>query len=449
MRVLPGLRNAPSILLARLDRYDPDGGRDEAEGAGAWATWRHVGTTASPQQVIRLVGEAGLRGRGGAGHPTADKWRAAAEIQVEERYLVANGFEADPGAQLDRLLMERDPHLLLEGVAIAAYAIGARRALICVKAGAETVIRRLQAAIEAAEDAGYLGPDALGSGFDIDVEVVGLPGGFVVGEETVLLRALENKRAQPDQRPPFPSHKGLWGRPTVVNNVETLAAVPWILANGPAAYAGIGDVAMPGTTLVQLSGAVATPGIVEVPTGTSLGTIVDDLAGGVRTGSKLKAVLVGGPTGAFLPPDQLGAGYTTAGLAEHGAVMGSGTIVALDGNVCLFDMATLLQRFLSDESCGKTIPCRIGVRRLYEIGLRATAGLARPTDPQLLLDLAAYVRDGGLCGLEKLAPNSFLSGMRYFAQEFDDHFVRRTCPAGACTQLLSQPGLSVQTASQT
>jgi NADH:ubiquinone oxidoreductase subunit F (NADH-binding) len=447
MQILDGLRGAPSVLLSRVGTYDPDGSLPDAEAAGAWATWRQVGTTASPQQVIRLVDEAGLRGRGGAGHSTAQKWRAAAQLQAEERYLVANAFEADPGAQLDRTLLERDPHLVLEGIAIAAYAIGARRAYICLKSAAEPLIRRLRAAIDGAEEAGYLGPDALGSGFDIDVEVVGVPGGFVVGEETVLLRALENKRAQPEQRPPYPSRRGLWGRPTVVNNIETLAAVPWILANGSAAYASIGDPAMPGTTLVQVTGAVARPGIVEIPTGTPLGAVVGELAGGPRAGSPLKAMLVGGPTGGFLPGDGAGVGYSPAALEAAGAIMGSGTIVALDESVCLFDMATLLQRFLSDESCGKTIPCRIGVRRLYEIGSRATAGLSRPTDPQLLLDLAADVRDGGMCGLEKLAPNPFLSGMRYFGQEFEDHFVRRTCPAGACAQLLAQPTLSAQPAS--
>jgi NADH:ubiquinone oxidoreductase subunit F (NADH-binding) len=446
MKILAGPRNAPSILLARVGRYDPDGPPAEAEQSGAWAAWRHVGTTASPQQVLRQVADSGLRGRGGAGHPTADKWRAAVDTPAGQRYLVANGFEADPGAQLDRTLLERDPHLVLEGVAIAAYAIGANRALVCVKAGAETAIRRLRAAITAAEDAGYLGPDALGAGFDLDVEVVGLPGGFVVGEETVLLRALENKRAQPDQRPPYPSRDGLWGRPTVVNNVETLAALPWIVTNGAAAYADIGDRAMPGTTLVQLTGAIARPGIVELPTGVPVGRIISRLGGGPRAGSQLKALLVGGPTGGFLPLGGDDVPYTAAALESAGAVLGSGTIVALDEGVCLFEMATLLGRFLSDESCGKTIPCRIGVRRLYEIGQRATEGLSRPTDPQLLLDLAADVRDGGLCGLERLAPNPFLSGMRYFAQEFEDHFVRRTCPAGVCAQLSAQPALSVQPA---
>ncbi len=447
MEILPGLRDAPLILLSRVGHYDPDGPAAQLDGVGAWAAWRGIGTTASPQQVIRMVDEAGLRGRGGAGHPTADKWRAAALAQADQRYLVVNGFEADPGAQLDRTLMERDPHLVLEGAAIAAYATGATRAFICVRAGSEAVIRRLRGAIAIAEEAGYLGPDALGSGFDIDVEVVGVPGGFVVGEETVLLRALENKRAQPEQRPPHPARKGLWGQPTVVNNVETLAALPWIMANGPGAYAAIGDPSMPGTTLVQVSGAIGRPGVVEVPTGTPINRIIKDVARGARKGGTLKAVLVGGPTGGFVPADQLAVPYTAAALEQLGAVMGSGTLVALDDSVCLFDMATLLQRFLSDESCGKTIPCRIGVRRLYEIGSRATAGLARPTDPQLLLDLAADVRDGGMCGLEKQAPNSFLSGMRYFAQEFEDHFLRRTCPAGVCTQLLAQPAVSVQPAS--
>jgi NADH:ubiquinone oxidoreductase subunit F (NADH-binding) len=446
MEVLSGKRDAPSILLGRVGRYDPDGPAAEAEQNGAWAAWRQVGTTASPQQVLRMVADAGLRGRGGAAHATADKWRAAADTPAEERYLVANGFEADPGAQLDRLLLERDPHLVLEGVAIAAYAIGARRAIVAVKASAEAAIRRLRAAIAAAEEAGFLGPDALGSGFDLKVEVVGLPGGFVVGEETVLLRAIENKRAQPEQRPPFPAQKGLWGRPTVVNNVETLAAVPWIVANGPAAFAGIGDAAMPGTTLVQVTGAVARPGILELPTGTSLRTIVNDICGGARKGGRLKALLVGGPTGGLLPAGDNDIAYAARQLEAAGAVMGSGTIVALDDGVCLFEMATLLQRFLSDESCGKTIPCRIGVRRMYEIGHRATEGLARPTDPQLLLDLAADVRDGGMCGLERLAPNPFLSGMRYFAQEFEDHFVRRTCPAGVCAQLTAQPTMSAQPA---
>lgn len=435
MEILPTPRGTPSILLGRAGRYDPDGPLAEAEKDGAWAAWKRTATTVSPQGVLRLVTDSGLRGRGGAGYPTSAKWRACAAVQSDVRYVVANGFEADPGAQLDRTLMERDPHAVLEGLALAAYAVGARRAFVAVRANLTLALRRLEAAVRAGEEAGYLGSDALGTGFDLNVEVVAVPGGFVVGEETTLLRALENKRAQPDQRPPYPAVDGLWGRPTVVNNVETLACLPWIALNGAQAFREIGDEANPGTTLVQISGAVKKPGIAEVPTGAPLRRLIDRLAGGVRDGNKLKAVLVGGPAGGFLPPSALSAPFAPVQLEQRGAIWGSGTIVVADERSCLVDMATLMERYLSDESCGKTIPCRIGVRRLYEIGQRATKGLSRPTDPELLRDLASDVRDGALCGLEYCAPNPLLSGMRYFSQEFDDHFVRGSCPAGVCMPL--------------
>jgi NADH-quinone oxidoreductase subunit F len=436
MDILAGPKGMPTILLERVGKYDPDGSLAAAEKAGAWATWKRAATTMSPQAITRLVSDAGLRGRGGAGYPSGAKWRVAAAIESDVRYVVANGFESDPGAQVDRTLMERDPHAVLEGLALAAYAVGASRAFVAVRAGLTTSLRRLGAAVRAAEEAGYLGTDALGTGFDLHVEVVAVPGGMVVGEETTLIRAIENKRAQPDQRPPFPATKGLWGRPTVVNNVETLSLVPWIVANGSAAFAGIGDDKFPGTTLIQVTGAIKTPGIVEVPLGMSIRRLLD-LCGGSSSGgaTRVKAVLVGGPAGGFLPPSELDTLYTPVALAEKGAIWGSGTLLVLDGTTCLVDMATLLERYLSDESCGKTIPCRIGIRRLYEIGRRATIGLSKPTDQQVLLDLAADVRDGALCGLERLAPNPFLSGMRYFADEFEEHFARGTCPAGVCTQM--------------
>ena len=260
------------------------------------------------------------------------------------------------------------------------------------------------------------------------IEVVSLPGGAVVGEETVLLKAIENKRAQPDQRPPYPTQKGLYGRPTVVNNIETLSLVPWIVANGSKEFAEIGDNDNPGTTLVQITGAVTKPGMVEVPLGMSLRRLLE-IAGGV---GKAKAVLIGGPAGGFLPPAELDTLYTPAALNEKGAIWGSGTIVVCGPDTCLVDMATTLERYLSDESCGKTIPCRIGLRRLYEMGQRATSGLSKPSDPQTIQELSADVRDAALCGLEFCAPNPFLSGMRYFADEFDQHFTRGTCPAGVC-----------------
>jgi NADH:ubiquinone oxidoreductase subunit F (NADH-binding) len=265
---------------------------------------------------------------------------------------------------------------------------------------------------------------------------------MVVGEETVLLNAIENKRAQPDQRPPYPSARGLWGRPTVVNNVETLALVPWIVANGARAFAEIGDDAHPGTTLVQITGAVKKPGIVEVPLGMSLRRVVD-VAGGV---GDAKAVLIGGPAGGFLPMSELDTLYTPAALTDKGAIWGSGSIVVCGPETCLVDMATTLERYLSDESCGKTIPCRIGVRRLYELGQRATAGLSRPADAKILMDLAADTRDAALCGLEYCAPNPFLSGMRYFADEFDAHFSRGTCPAGVCSPVrVASPAMTSAT----
>ena len=432
----------PSILLARDGQYDPDAGLAHAEKAGAWSAWKRAVPSSSPAAVIRAVADAGLRGRGGAGFKTAEKWRVAAATDAETRYVVANGFEADPGAQVDRTLMERDPHALLEGVAFAAYATGASRAFVAVRENQTTAWRRLSAAVRAAEEQGYLGSNANGSGYDIHVEVVGVPGGMVVGEETTLMRAIENKRAQPDQRPPYPARDGLWGRPTVVNNVETLCLVPWIVANGAAKFADIGDDAYPGTTLVQITGAVAKPGIAEVPLGMSLRKLLD-LSGTARSSkvAQLKAVLVGGPAGGFLPASELDTLYTPEALAQVGAVWGSGSLVVVDDSTCIVDMATLLLRYLSDESCGKTIPCRIGVRRLYELGQRATIGLSKPTDPALVQTLSADVRDGALCGLERLAPNPFLTGMRYFADEFDAHFERGECPAGVCTpvRLMAQP----------
>jgi len=442
VNILPGPKGMPTILLARAAKADAEGSLAAAEKAGAWATWKKAAPGMSRSAVVRLIGDAGLRGRGGAGFPTADKWRAAAGVDADVRYVVANGFEADPGAQLDRTLMERDPHAILEGLALAAYAIGATRGYVAVRQNQTTALRRLNAALRAAEEAGYLGTDALGAGFDIHFEIVGLPGGLVVGEETTLMRAIENKRAQPDQRPPYPSARGLWGRPTVVNNVETLALVPWIVANGSGAFAGVGDDTHPGTTLIQITGAVDKPGIIEVPLGMSLRRLLE-LAGGARSGKggKLKAVLVGGPAGGFLPASELDTLYTPSGLAAKGAIWGSGSIVVVDDSTCIVDMATLLLRYLSDESCGKTIPCRIGVRRLYELGQRATMGLSKPSDPQLAETLAADVRDGGLCGLERLAPNPFVSGMRYFADEFAEHFARGTCPAGVCNpvRVVAQP----------
>ena len=422
----------PSVLLGRAGKLPAGAGLPEAEKLGAWAAWKSA-VRQGPEAVVRAVGEAGLRGRGGAGYPTADKWRDVRANPAPQRYAVANGYEADPGAVVDRTLMETDPHAVLEGLALAAFAVGAEEAFLVVRADATTAIERLTAALEAAQAAGYVGDDVLGSGVTVEIHIRPLEGGFVLGEETVLLKALEGKRGVPEQRPPYPSQRGLFGAPTAVNNVATLASVPWLLVNGPARFHAIGDPDYPGTILVQLSGAVHHPGVAEVPTGTSIAVVVDK-AGGGATGH-LKAALVGGPSGGFLPPDGLATPLVPDALEAAGAILGSGSVLVLDEHACIVEMATLMERFMNDESCGKCIPCRIGTRRLTEIGERFTSGRPRPTDAGLLLDLAADVRDGSLCGHGITAPNPLTSGMRYFRAEFDEHIVRGRCAAGVCKPL--------------
>ncbi len=425
--LLTGPDDWPSVLLARAA-----GGEvadiAAAEEGGAWGALRKATAELTQDAVISIVSESGLRGRGGAGFPTGPKWRDCAAQPGRGRYVVANGFEADPGAQIDRVLMERDPHAVVEGVAIAAWAVGAASAIIALSANTPAAAERLRTAIDEAEERGYIGRGAQAGVPDIEVREVS--GSFVVGEETVLLRALEGQRAQPDQRPPHPSRSGLWGKPTIVNNVKTLAAVPWIVNHGAGAYASLGGADVPGTTLVQLGGAVAEPGIVEVPLSATLREVLEGPGGGVR--GTLKALLVGGPTGGFLPADALDTPLAYGALHEAGALAGSGTLLALDETACVVDVATLMTRYLNDNACGKTIPCRIGTRRLAELGGAMCTGHARPSDAALLVDLAADVRAAALCGLEADASNPLLSGMRYFAPEFEAHTVRGECPAGVC-----------------
>jgi len=427
--ILTGARGWPRVLLAG-GGPGPEAGIEVAEADGAWEAYRTAVSQLTPDAVISIVSESGLRGRGGAGYPVGSKWRDCATQPERQRFVVANGFEADPGAQVDRTLMERAPHAVVEGVAIAAWAVRAASAIIVVRASAGTAAARLREAIAAAESRGHIGAEAAETGRPLRIEVRELAGSFVVGEETVLLRALENRRAQPDQRPPYPTRHGLWGKPTVVNNVKSLAAVPWIMRHGAAAHASLGQPNTPGTTLVQLGGVVRKPGVVEVPMGTTIRELLDGPGGFVQ--GPLKAVLVGGPSGGFLPPEALDTPLSSSALAAAGALLGSGTLLALDGSTCLVELATLMTRYLSDEACGKTIPCRIGTRRLAELGGALCSGHVRPTDGALIEDLAADMRAAALCGLEAQAPNPLTSGMRYFAAEFEDHVRRGACPAGVC-----------------
>jgi len=387
---------------------------------------RDLGATAT----IAAIGASGLRGRGGAGYPAADKWRAASGTPAAGRIVVANGYGADPSSQTDRALLERNPYAVIEGLAIAAFAIGAEEAIIAVRSDTAATIRILRAALAAAADAGFVGSNVLGAGRHLDVTVQGVQGAYLLGEETILLKALEGKRGQPEQRPPHPATSGLRGLPTVVHNVQTLATIPWILVNGAEAFAKVGATDSPGTILVQVRGGERS-GVAEVPLGTPLRDVAA-LAGPLGRGRSLKAVLVGGPSGGILPPEALDTPYTFDGLRAAGAHVGSGSVIVADDRACIVDLARVLTRFCADEACGKTIPCRIGTRRLSEIGDRLAAGTSRAGDLGLLADLSADIVGSALCDHERLATLPLMSGMRYFRAELDEHLERSSCPAGVC-----------------
>jgi NADH:ubiquinone oxidoreductase subunit F (NADH-binding) len=427
--ILPSPKGWPSILLARAGAAKP-ADLDEATKAGAFDGLRRAVRELGPEGTIAEVRASGLRGRGGAGHLTADKWATAAATDATSRYVVANGYGADPAASTDRTLLETDPYAVIEGVAIAAFTIGAETGYISVRATATGAIRGLEAAIEAATAHNLIGEDALGSGRRVEIEVRPVQGAYMLGEETVLLKALDGKRGQPEQRPPHPATRGFRGAPTVVQNVQTLAAVPWILRNHARAFKAIGLGEAPGTILVDVRGPERN-GVAEVPLGVPLEQIVD-LGGKPGKGRSLKAVVVGGPTGGILPPSELKTPYTFEDLRAVGAHVGSGSVIAADDRACIVDLARLLTRFSADEACGKTIPCRIGLRRIAEIGERLATGTSRGGDLELLADLSADVVGSALCDHERLATLPMLSGLRYFRDELDAHLLRGECPAGVC-----------------
>ena len=419
----------PTILLPRSVAADP-ADLDAAMAAGAFTGLRLAMRDLGATGTTAAIGASGLRGRGGAGYPAADKWRAASATPASGRVVVANGYGSDPSSVTDRVLMERNPFAVIEGLAIAAFAIGGGEAIIAVRADATTAIRILEAAIAAAQDAGLVGNDAFGPGRHLDMTVRTVQGAYLLGEETILLKALEGKRGQPEQRPPHPATSGLRGLPTVVHNVQTLAAIPWIVVNGSDAFAKIGAPECPGTMLVQVRGPEAS-GVAEVPMGTSLRDIAA-LAGTPTGARSLKAVLVGGPSGGILPPDALDIPYTFDGLRAAGAHIGSGSVIVADDRACIVDLARVLTRYCADEACGKTIPCRIGTRRLSEIGDRLAFGTSRAGDLDLITDLASDIIGSALCDHERLTTLPLVSGMRYFRAELDEHLERSSCPAGVC-----------------
>jgi NADH:ubiquinone oxidoreductase subunit F (NADH-binding) len=426
----------PGILLSREPVADPLD-LDAARERGAFAGLRRAVHDLGPTGTIATIASSGLRGRGGAGFPTGEKWRAAAAAPGARRYVVANGYGADPSSATDRTLLERNPYGVLEGAVIAASAIGADEVVVAVRAEATDAIRALETARDRMIGAGLAGADVLGSGRAAEITIQPVGGAYMLGEETVLLRALEGKRGQPEQRPPQPATRGLFGQPTVVQNVQTLAAVPWILVNGAEAFAAVGSKASPGTILVSVR-APGGDGIAEVPIGTPLRDIVGLVGKDATKG--LKALVVGGPSGGILPAELADTAFEFEALRAVGAHVGSGSIIAADQRACVVDLARLLTRFCADEACGKTIPCRIGLRRVSEIGDRIATGLPKPTDVQLLADLSSDIVGSALCDHERLATLPFASGMRYFRSELDEHILRSSCPAGVCRPIAVAAG---------
>jgi len=388
------------------------------------------------EQIIAEIKTSGLRGRGGAGFPTGLKWDFARQSPGEIKYVLCNADEGDPGAFMDRSVLEADPHAVLEGMIIAAKAIDARRGIIYARTEYPLAIRRLGIAIEQARELGLLGEDILGTGFDFDIEIYQGAGAFVCGEETALMRSIEGKRGMPRPRPPFPAHQGLWEKPTILNNVETLANIGQIILKGGAWYASVGTESSKGTKVFALSGDVNNIGLVEVPMGTSLRTIVYDIGGGIPNKKKFKAVQLGGPSGGCVPEQHLDTPVDYEAIAKVGAIMGSGGAIVMDENTCMVDMARFFMDFVQDESCGKCTPCREGTRRLLQLLDKICGGQGEPEDLITLEELSDSIKETALCGLGQTGPNPVLSTLRYFKNEYEAHIYEKRCPAKRCVALL-------------
>ena len=388
-----------------------------------------------PDDVIREVSLSGLRGRGGAGFPAGRKWQLARQAQGERKIVICNADEGDPGAYMDRTLLESNPHQLLEGIAIAAYAVGAHRAIVYVRAEYPLAVTRIELAIRQANAAGLLGANILESGFDLDVSVFQGSGAFVCGEETALIESIEGNRGMPRHRPPYPAIRGLWGRPTVINNVKTLSTIPAILRNGAEWYRAIGAQDSPGTAIFSVVGKVVHAGLVEIPTGTTLRSMIFGVCGGIPQQKKFKAVQIGGPSGGCLPESFLDTPVDFDSLTQAGAMMGSGGMVVMDEDSCMVNVARYFVDFTQNESCGKCSFCRIGTRHLLTILDRITKGEGREQDLELLETLSQDIKDGSLCGLGKTAPNPVLTSLRYFRDEYEAHVREKRCPALMCRPL--------------
>lgn len=402
-----------------------------------YAALGKVLTSMTPDDVIKTILDSGLRGRGGGGFPTGLKWTFAKNSVSEKKYVVCNADEGDPGAFMDRSILEGDPHAVLEAMAIAGYGIGADEGYIYVRAEYPIAVHRLQVAIGQAREMGLLGKDIFGSGFNFDITLRLGAGAFVCGEETALLTSIEGNRGEPRPRPPFPAVKGLFGQPTIINNVETYANVCQIILKGADWFASMGTEKSKGTKVFALGGNITNTGLVEIPMGTTLREVVEQIGGGVPNGKKFKAAQTGGPSGGCIPASLIDTPIDYDNLIAIGSMMGSGGLIVMDEDTCMVDIAKFFLEFTVDESCGKCAPCRIGTRRMLEILEKITHGQATMEDLDKLEDLAKYIKENSACGLGQTAPNPVLSTLRYFRDEYVAHVVDKKCPAGVCKALLS------------
>ena len=410
---------------------------DDYMKADGYKALNKVLTTMSPEDVIEVIKTSGLAGRGGAGFPTWFKWNAARQSQGEEKYLICNADEGDPGAFMDRAVIESDPHNLIEGMLIGAYAIGAKEAVVYVRAEYPLAIKRLENAIAQAKAKGLLGSNILGTDFSCEMRIKAGAGAFVCGEETALIESLEGSRGMPRLKPPFPAQCGYWQKPSNINNVETFANVPWILLNGGEAFAAMGTENSKGTKVFALTGKIKKGGLVEIPMGMTLREVIYNIGGGIKNDMEFKAVQMGGPSGGCIPKELLDTVIDYKALGATGAIMGSGGMVVMDESTCMVAMAKFFLDFTAKESCGKCVPCRIGTKRMLEILTRITKGEGKEGDVELLIELCEAIKDGALCGLGQTAPNPVLTTIRYFRDEYDAHINDKKCPAHECVDLIS------------
>jgi NADH:ubiquinone oxidoreductase subunit F (NADH-binding)/Pyruvate/2-oxoacid:ferredoxin oxidoreductase delta subunit/(2Fe-2S) ferredoxin len=432
-------------VLANCGLIDPSQ-IEEYIARGGYKSLVKVLREMSPEAVCDMVEQSGLRGRGGGGFPAGKKWKFARQAQGDQKYLICNADEGDPGAFMDRAVIESDPHRLVEGMAIAAYAIGASKAYVYIRAEYPLAIKRLKAALAQAEAGNLMGRNILGGDFHLQIIIKMGAGAFVCGEETALINSVEGKRGMPRPRPPFPAISGLFGKPTIINNVETLANLPSLVAGGAECFSALGTKTSKGTKVFALSGKVSRTGLVEVAMGTPMRQIIFDIGGGIPHGKAYKAVQIGGPSGGCIPARHLDIDIDYESLKTVGAMMGSGGLVVMDEDTCMVDMAKFFMDFIQRESCGKCIPCREGTRRLLEILVRITRGRKRERGIEALerfqsvlhmQSLAETIRDTSLCGLGQTAPNPVLSTLRWFRDEYEAHIYDRCCPAAACTELIT------------